>query len=67
MCYVQLDRTELTLGSHDRRKENHILGDYFLKGQVSPGLGRIMGNPRGEVFLSGPGDGDAFGCQVVLD
>ena len=64
---MELDRTELRLGSHDRRKENHILGCYFLKGQVSPGLGRITGKPRGEAFLSSPGDGDAFGCQVVLD
>ena len=37
------------------------------EGQVSPGLGRITGNFKGKAFLSNPGYGNAFGCQVVLD
>lgn len=51
----------------ERRIENHKLEYYILKGQVSPGLGRLVSNPRGQAFLSNPGVGDAFGCQEVLD
>lgn len=40
---------------------------YFLKDQVSPGLGRITGNTRGEGFLSNSGDGEAFACWGVLN
>lgn len=62
---MELCRTELRLGSRDRRKENHRPECCVLKGQVSPGLGRIIGNPGGEAFVSNPEDGDAFRCQVV--